>query len=341
MQVLVIRLSAIGDVAMAVPVIYSVARANPEDTFTVLTQYFLLPVFQNRPANINLLGIDTQGAQKDLRGLLRFAFTLSQCNFDKVLDLHDVLRSKVIGTVFRLQGTPVYVIDKGRKERKQLTAARNKKMSPLMHMTERYAEVFRKVGFGYRNSFTSLFEDKKADNTRIQEVTGSKNCQWIGIAPFAKHRGKIYPLEAMRQVIRRLSTYFPGKIFLFGAAGREQLILEEFEEQFPNVQCIAGKLPLEQELVLISNLDLLVSMDSANMHFASLVGTRVLSIWGATHPYAGFYGFNQHPEDIIQLSLPCRPCSVFGDKACRRSDWACMEQLPPEKIVDKVIEMIG
>ena len=47
-KVLVIRLSAIGDVAMTVPVIYSAAKANPEDSFTVLTQAFLMPLFMNR-----------------------------------------------------------------------------------------------------------------------------------------------------------------------------------------------------------------------------------------------------------------------------------------------------
>ena len=43
------------------------------------------------------------------------------------------------------------------------------------------------------------------------------------------------------------------------------------------------------------------------MHFASLVGTRVISIWGATHPYAGFYGYHQDSGDVIQENLPCRP----------------------------------
>ena len=54
-NILVIRLSAIGDVAMTVPVIYSAAKANPTDSFTVLTQAFLIPVFINRPKNVKVL----------------------------------------------------------------------------------------------------------------------------------------------------------------------------------------------------------------------------------------------------------------------------------------------
>ena len=90
----------------------------------------------------------------------------------------------------------------------------------------------------------------------------------------------------------------------------------------------------------MSRLKLLICMDSANMHFASLVGTPVLSIWGATHPYAGFYGYRQPMENAIQLPLPCRPCSVFGEKPCYRGDWACMDKILPEMILDKVNQIL-
>lgn len=78
---------------------------------------------------------------------------------------------------------------------------------------------------------------------------------------------------------------------------------------------------LREELILMSNLDVMVSMDSANMHLASLTGTPVVSVWGATHPYAGFLGCNQKEENAVQVSMPCRPCSIFGNKPCQRGDY--------------------
>lgn len=106
-NILVIRLSAIGDVAMTVPVIYSAAKANPTDSFTVLTQAFLIPVFINRPKNVNVIGINTKSTEKTLAGLLRFASALVKYDFDMVLDLHDVLRTMIIRTLFRLTATGV------------------------------------------------------------------------------------------------------------------------------------------------------------------------------------------------------------------------------------------
>ena len=68
-----------------------------------------------------------------------------------------------------------------------------------------------------------------------------------------------------------------------------------------------------------SELELMISMDSANMHLASLVGTRGFGL-GATHYFAGFLGYGQSENDIVEIiDLACRPCSVFfGNKPCFR-----------------------
>ncbi|RHJ84841.1 glycosyltransferase family 9 protein [Parabacteroides sp. AM08-6] len=339
-NILVIRLSAIGDVAMTVPVIYSAAKANPQDTFTVLTQAFLMPVFMNRPANVDVIGINTKAAEKGLTGLLRFASALVRYDFDIVLDLHNVIRTMILRTFFFLKGKHVFVVDKARKERKQLTAREKKSRKPLRPVIERYADVFRAAGLNYTETFTSLYENHPADLSVIKSLTGPKSGKWIGVAPFAKHDGKIYPIDDMEQVVAKLSKNEEYTIFLFGGRGYEETVLEQWEFQYPHVVSVVGKYSLDYELALISLLDVLLCMDSANMHFASLVNTRVVSIWGATHPYAGFYGYHQNPEDAIQEKLPCRPCSVFGQKPCFRGDWACLTKIKPEAVVAKIKEVL-
>lgn len=339
-KILVIRLSAIGDVAMTVPVIYSAAKANPQHSFTVLTQAFLIPVFMNRPANVDVIGINTKGAEKTLRGLLRFTSALVKYDYDQVLDLHNVIRTMIIRTFFRLHGKKVYVLDKTRKERKRLTQAENKVFKPLRPVIQRYADVFKAAGLAYVESFASLYESVPADLSGMEAVAGVKSGKWIGIAPFAKHRGKIYPVDTMEQIVCELSKREDTTIFLFGGRGYEEALLEQWAFQYPRVKNVVGKYSLDNELALISQLDLLVCMDSANMHFASLVGTRVVSVWGATHPYTGFYGYRQSPEDCIQSDLACRPCSVFGQKPCLRGDWACLARISPETILNKILTIL-
>jgi ADP-heptose:LPS heptosyltransferase len=96
-----------------------------------------------------------------------------------------------------------------------------------------------------------------------------------------------------------------------------------------------------QELILMSHLDVMLSMDSANMHLASLTAIPVVSVWGATDPLAGFFGFNQPKENAIQVDLDCRPCSIFGNKPCKRGDYACLNNIPPERIVERITSIIN
>lgn len=336
-NVLVIRLSAIGDVAMTIPVLYSVARENPEDTFTLLTQPFLQLLLINPPPNVTVRPIDTKGTEKSFLGLMKFARQLSKEPYDIVIDLHAVIRSKLIASWFKMKGRKVYVLDKMREARKKLVRKDHKVLRPIRQTTDRYADVFIKAGFDYKEQFDSLYESSLPDMSFITETYGEKNTErWIGIAPFAKHKGKIYPLEEMEKVVKLLSEREGTKVFLFGGKGEEQKVLDSWQERYKEVFSIVGKFSLDKELVLIDHLDLLISMDSANMHFASLVQTPVVSIWGATHPYAGFYGYKQDPENCIQAPLLCRPCSVFGQKECYRGDWACLSWITPDMIIDKI-----
>jgi len=100
---------------------------------------------------------------------------------------------------------------------------------------------------------------------------------------------------------------------------------------------LVGKYKLVEELQFISGLDVMLSMDSAGMHLASLCNVPCVSIWGATHPYSGFVGFGQENNPQIQLDLPCRPCSVYGNKSCRYKDYRCLFSIEIEKVVKVLI----
>jgi len=336
-KTLIIRLSATGDVAMAIPVVYAVAEANPDDSFVVLTQPFLTSLFVHHPPNVSLLEVNTKTTEKSFLGFLLFALRLRTSGFDHVLDLHNVIRSRVVDFIFCLFGKKVFIVDKCRKERKRLISRPPKVIQPLRPVYLRYADVFRKAGFRFDETFVSLYANQASKPIFEESLFGRKKEYWIGIAPFAKHRGKIYPLEKMEQVVSALSKRDDLKLFLFGGAGEESKTLSSWGKTYDNTVDVASRrLSFDKELALIRLLDVMVSMDSANMHLASLVGTRVISIWGATHPYAGFYGYRQREDLAIQTDLSCRPCSIFGDKRCYRTDWACMNGITPEEVLRKI-----
>ncbi len=307
-HILVIRLSAMGDVVMAVPILRAFTEQYPEIKITVLTRAFFTPFFRDLK-NVEVFSAEVKGKHKGVFGLYKLSKELKKLQFDAVADLHNVLRSKIL-KVF-LSGIPFIQIDKGRKEKKALVSGEIFKQLKTTH--QRYADVFETLGFKLDISNPN-FPEKSILNDNLKVFLNASR-QTIGIAPFAAHKSKMYPLDLMEKVIEELSK--DHQIILFGGGQKEIEILDGFESKFNNVINVAGKLALDEELDVISNLDVMLSMDSGNAHIAAMLGIKTITIWGVTHPYAGFAPFNQ-PDDFALLSdriqYPEIPTSVYGNK---------------------------
>lgn len=336
-RVLVIRFSALGDIAMTIPVIESCAQAYPGTFFYVLSVQKVSGLFSILSPNIRFIAADLHGKHHGIAGLWNLYRELRTYSFDYIVDLHSVVRSHFLRLLFRLSTVKTVKINKGRHDKKKLTRLNNKILKPLISGHERYRQVFLKAGFHFDmiDELRTLTEA----NLPKHETLKSKITR-IGIAPFAQHQGKRYPLTKMEAIVSALSKHDNTEILLFGGGKYESHICEEWCNKYPNLKNYAGKLSLNEELSIIKQLDIMLSMDSANMHLASLVGTRVISVWGATHPYAGFLGWKQQYDDVIQQDLNCRPCSVYGNKPCYRKDFACMEAIEPKQIIDKIKQCV-
>lgn len=339
MNVLISRFSALGDVAMTIPVVYNACAANPSAQFYFLTRKHPAQLFINRPANLTVLGIDLD-EYKGVAGMWRLAKELREnYKIDTFVDLHDVLRTKLLRMFLTMQGVKCRHIDKGRSEKRKLTRPNNKVLVQLKPTPERYADTFRAAGIELADSFRSIFGHGKGDPAVFASVTTPRSLGEfrLAIAPFAKHPGKIYPLELMAKVVKHFASQPNTKIFIFGFGKEEEKAIERLADGAPNViNMAAARIGMAAELSLLSHCDVMLSMDSANMHLASLVGLRAVSVWGATHPYTGFLSWHQKTSDTVQLDMSCRPCSVFGNKPCARGDYHCLGGITPQMIINKI-----
>ena len=235
-HILVIRFSAMGDVAMTVPVIQSLAEQYPDLRITMLSQKFARPFFEHMPHNVSFMEADLKNEYHGVKGLNALYRRLMAKNFTAIADLHSVLRSRYLRMRFNIDRFKVAHIDKHRNLRHQLTAQTGKRLEQLPTSFQNYADVFAALG--------------KEEN-RIMQEWASRNDR-----------------------------------------------LENASAQLGGIR---------DELVLMSHLDVMVSMDSSNMHLASLVDTPVVSVWGATHPFTGFMGWGQDPDNAVMVDMPCRP----------------------------------
>lgn len=331
-HILVLRFSAMGDVAMTVPVIKELVHQHPDLRITYVSRPAFAAFFDGIE-RLTFVPADFKSTYAGVSGSYRLFKKLTELGqYNAVANLHNNLRSNIIQALFQFSGVKGRRIYKDRLAKKQLTRFPNKVLRPLTPTIERYAEVFRQLGLSLTLSH-QLVKPKSANESLGFET---KAGYWVGIAPFAQHQGKIYPLGRMEQVVQMLS-HAGVKLFIFGGSPDEKAIATDWEQKYQHVTSMVSRIGLQQELELISRLDLMVAMDSAGMHMASMQGVPVVSVWGATHHFAGFLGYGQSEADIVADSIACRPCSVYGNKPCFRDDYACLYNISPQSIADKVL----
>ena len=342
-NVAIARFSAIGDVAMTVPVVYSLCRTYPDVRFVFVTRRTMAAIFVNPPSNLKVVGVDLKTDYVGVAGMKRLSDELRRdFEIDFFVDLHDVLRTRLLRLFWRLRGIKSRALHKGKSHKHALTRRYRKRLLPLISQRARYREAFFKAGLPVNDNFNGLYGGRGKSDTRIfSDIVAPKASgeKWLGVAPFAAHKGKIYPPGQMERALELISRERPDiRFFFFGGGGEEQTVLERWAACFDGSVSLAGKkYGFAVELALINHLDAMLTMDSANMHLASVSSVPVISVWGATHPYCGFKGWRQNDADIVQLPMTCRPCSVFGSKACHRGDYMCLTAIEPSMIADKVL----
>jgi len=328
-HILVIRNSAMGDVAMLPHALRALRSACPEVRITVLTRPLFKPFFAG--LDVEFLEADFGGRHKGLRGLLRLAREARRRGVDAVADVHGVLRSRIIGLLLRLHGMSAATIDKGRIEKWFRLGGTSPVAGPLKHTVVRYCDVLRRLGF--------RFDDPRpAAKPERPNPFGEKRGVWIGFAPFSAQRGKTCPEELAAAVVEGLCARC-DRVFIHSGGGAEAAFAQRMEREHSRVTALWGRVRLAGELDLIAHLDCIVTMDSLAMHMAALVATPVVSVWGATHPALGFMGYGCSMEGVVQLDLPCRPCSAYGQRRCKYGDYRCL-CIPPQAILDKVAAVV-
>lgn len=335
MNVLIVCFSSISNVASIVPLLDSLNRNYPEHRFTVLSRNFLAPLFEHF-GTVDFFGADIRTEHKGVIGILKLFGQLKNREFNYVVDLEGSRRTKILTLLFSLKGIKAIQVDKQTAEVYKLLHKGASKYKPLKTIFARYSDTFAKIGLETDNLFEKLPPPSAEKRLKIESVYGKKEGYWIGIAPLSIARGKTLPFRKTKNIMRHFDSLPNTKLFLFGAGEMENELLSDWQTIFQNVYAVHTSLQLAEELALMQQLDVMVSMDSGNMHLAALTSTPVISIWGATHPYAGYLGWKQSLEQCVGVDFSCRPCTLHQEKKCKYGDYRCLESIPSQKIIDKI-----
>lgn len=331
-HLLLIRFSALGDVAMLPHAVRALKAEYPDVRVTILTREFLAPLFDG--LDVDFLFVDFEGKHKGMAGLWRLAGEVKQLGVDAIADMHGVHRSRILRRMCFMRALiPNSGIHKGRIEKWFRMGYSRHSAVPLKHTVLRYCGVLRRLGFAFP-------APKPATKPRLNNPMGEKQGTWVGFAPFSAHKGKTYPEDMSEELIAMMSQRY-DRVFIHSGGGSEAAFAERMEAKYKNVTALWSRLRLAEERDLISHLDCVVTMDSFVMHIASLVATPTVSIWGATHPELGYKGYGSSDIGVLQEEMPCRPCSVYGKKPCKTGTYKCLRAITPDMVVAKVDEILG
>ena len=327
-HILIVRLSAMGDVAMLPHALRAFQEVYGSVKVTVVTKELFKPFFKD--LNVDFFIPQSEELDGGVRGILRMVNRASLLRVDAIVDVHDVVRTKIFRAALWLQGVRCSHIKKDRDEKKKYIKNHSiNSLPPLKHAVVRYCDAIRALGFEFDNPTPAIKPQRP-------NPMGEKSGVWIGVAPFSAHEGKIYPLEKMERNIEQLSLKY-DRVFIHSGGGDELEFAQKMESRHQNVTALFGRIKLAEEIDLISHLDCVVTMDSLVMHLASLMATPAVSVWGATHPSLGFLGYGFDMSGVVGLDdLECRPCSIYGNLECQFGDYRCMNNIDSQRVVDMV-----
>ncbi|WBM74078.1 glycosyltransferase family 9 protein [Saprospira grandis] len=342
-EILLLRFSAMGDVAMLQPVLRQALAQYPDLRFRLLSRPAFAPFFA--PIDrLEFVGIDLEKDYQGLGGIWRLSKELQKGPKPlAIADMHNVLRTQVLGPLLSWSwGIPLAKMQKERGAKKQLAAPKaHKNIQYLRSHHLRYADVLAKLGFPIDLSAKlapPIFEGSTA-LAPFLTPQGPK----LGVAPKARYAGKTYPLDLMQQSLEALLAACPNlQIYLFGGPSEGQEFSQWPIAQSKQLHIVAGQLPLSDELALMSQLTAFLAMDSSNMHMAAFFEKPIVSLWGASHPAFGFYPWRQPLAHALlpdYEQFPMLPSSRNGSKMFKGYENA-MASISPQQIVDKLLPLL-
>jgi ADP-heptose:LPS heptosyltransferase len=329
-KILVLRFSAMGDVALCLPVIKRALALDSNLYITIATKDQYAFLFENVD-RLQVIALDFDKTYKGVSGLVKLSRHLAFKQYDYIIDLHNVLRTHFLRFLMKRR-SKLIVFNKGRGEK--LAYIKNK-VKPLIHTTERYAEAFTKAKCNIDTQFKypaiELTEEAHSEAGNFFKKYALNKA--IGLAPFAAHEPKSIPDEELDKLLTLLLADKLISVFVF-AGPAHQTYIGELQQKFGKHIINTASISIQAQIALMSKLDYLITADSANMHFAALQAVPVKSIWGATSSALGFAPLDSAAHQIFEANLACQPCSVFGNKACTNKDkYACFKAIDWEEVI--------
>jgi heptosyltransferase-2 len=333
-DVLVVRFSAIGDILLTTPLLRAIRARHPGARIAVLTKEPYVPLLSHNPHVSEVLAIAPN------EGILAIAERIRAVRYSHVLDLHGNLRSHALR---RLAPGAWSSYDKRTLQRALLITAKRDRYGAYLPIAERYFEAATALEVAPDGGPPDFFLSEEADCRAAERLVAlelGRERPVVAIAPGAAHATKRWPVEYWVQLVGRITQTGADVAVLGGTDDVEAAAAITRAAGGANVASLAGALGLQETGAVIRRAEVLISGDTGVMHMATGVGTPVVALFGPTVRQFGFFPYRS-PASVVELQLPCRPCSAHGSGRCPLGHHRCMRQLVPDLVFPALAEVLG
>ena len=333
MPAVVIQTAFLGDVVLTTPLLETLARRHgPVD---VVTTPAAAPLLATHPAVRRVIPFDKRGADRGLSGLLALARRLRAERYDVAYLPHRSLRTAVLAWLaciprrvgFR-DGWPLCYTETRRRPQGREGGG---------HEVDRLLALVSDRAAAAMPSLVTSQADRAATEAWLREHDVSQ--PFVALAPGSIWGTKRWPYY------KDLAVRLSARAAIVTVGGSEDATLGEeivraVEGGRGRSRAVnaSGRLTVRQSVEVIRRAALLVTNDSAPLHFAQAVGTPTVAIFGSTVPAFGF-GPRGPRDRVVELAgLACRPCSAHGPPSCPLGHHRCMKALTVEDVLRAIEE---
>jgi lipopolysaccharide heptosyltransferase I len=338
MRILIIKLSAIGDVVQTLPALEALKKTYPDSEITWVVEEAAAGILEGHPFINRLLISRRKSWLRKLRnpftclrglgGIIGFIRELRDTRYDIAIDFQGLLKSGIVIGLARAKRKVGF--DRTRELSYLFLNERMPAYDIERHALDRYLDVARYLGARDTSPVCTLPIDRELGTIR-QRLAGAKqpDQRIVVVNPVARWKTKLWKERNFAELADRLVREKNAAVIFTGSSGDRELIERVRTMMREKSLNWAGEITLKELAALASLADLFITTDTGPMHLAAAAGARIVSLFGPTAPWrTGPYG-KQHV--VVRSGIDCSPCF---QRECDKV--LCMEGITVDDVMKKI-----
>lgn len=333
-KILIIRLSSIGDILLATPLLRLLRRRFVDAQIDFIVKKQFADLLRTNPYLSNLVLFDANN-KKDLFRIRQY---IRNTHYDVILDIHKNFRSLYLSSLVH---SKVIRYQKYYWKRFFLVNHIGNFYSQVIPVHQRYLNTVSRWQITDDGAGLDLMIDQSQTAAVREKVLAfAAGRTLVGMAPSAAFANKRWPWEYYAELGKRLQQEAAVGILLFGNQ-QDRIITDQIERWLPQSALnLAAELTLMETAAAIACVQLFITNDTGPMHIASALKIPTLAIFGPTTKELGFFPLGERSEVIEHPSLSCRPCTHMGRNDCPKKHFRCMNEILPQQVFERAMALL-